>query len=34
MKGRQEGRGQVAIIDHRQEEIRQEDNKAKKLQQR
>ena len=33
MKGRQEGRGQVAIIDRRQEEIRQEDHKAKERQQ-
>ena len=33
MKGRQEGPGQVAIIDRRQEEIRQEDDKAKERQQ-
>jgi hypothetical protein len=33
MKGRQECRGQVTIIDRRQEEIRQEDDKAKVRQQ-
>jgi len=33
LKGRQECRGQVAIIDCRQEKIRQEDDKAKERQQ-
>lgn len=33
LKGRQECRAQVAIIDRRQEEIRQEDDKAKEGQQ-
>jgi hypothetical protein len=33
LKGRQECRGQVAIIDRRQEKIRQEDDKAKERQQ-
>jgi hypothetical protein len=34
LKGRQEGTGQVAIIDPRQEKIRQEGDKAKGRQQR